>query len=133
MKIDGRCHCGRIIFEAEIDPAAVTICHCTDCQMLSGSAFRANVRASADSFRLLSGAPRSYIKIADSGNRRRHAFCGECGTPIYACAPESPQSYSLRVGTISQRAAVSPTHQIWRRSALGWVDGLATLPASETE
>jgi hypothetical protein len=40
MKIDGRCHCGYITYEAEIDPEKVMICHCTDCQTLSGSAFR---------------------------------------------------------------------------------------------
>jgi hypothetical protein len=40
MKIDGSCHCDRISFEAEVDPATVVICHCTDCQTLSGSAFR---------------------------------------------------------------------------------------------
>src|SRR5689334_18981220 len=39
MKIDGRCHCGEITFEAEVDPDALHICHCTDCQTLSGSAF----------------------------------------------------------------------------------------------
>lgn len=40
MKIDGRCHCGYITFEAEADPDKAGICHCTDCQSLSGSAFR---------------------------------------------------------------------------------------------
>jgi hypothetical protein len=40
MKIDGRCHCGYITYQAEIDPEKVMICHCTDCQTLSGSAFR---------------------------------------------------------------------------------------------
>jgi hypothetical protein len=39
MKIDGRCHCGYITYEAEIDPEKVMICHCADCQTLSGSAF----------------------------------------------------------------------------------------------
>jgi hypothetical protein len=29
MKIDGRCHCGEITFEAEVDPDALNICHCT--------------------------------------------------------------------------------------------------------
>jgi len=38
MKIDGHCHCGQITFEAEVDPNSVMICHCTDCQRLSGSA-----------------------------------------------------------------------------------------------
>src|SRR5262245_4627881 len=38
MKVDGRCHCGYITYEAEIDPEKVMICHCTDCQTLTGSA-----------------------------------------------------------------------------------------------
>ena len=40
MKIDGGCHCGHLAFEAEVDPERVSICHCADCQMLGGSAFR---------------------------------------------------------------------------------------------
>jgi hypothetical protein len=48
LKIDGGCHCGLITYEAEVDPEHVEICHCTDCQSLSGSAFRVFVPASAD-------------------------------------------------------------------------------------
>jgi Uncharacterized conserved protein len=37
MRIDGRCHCGYLSFEAEADPEQVSICHCTDCQNGSGT------------------------------------------------------------------------------------------------
>jgi hypothetical protein len=57
MKIDGSCHCGRIRFEAEVDPATVVICHCTDCRTLSGSAFRTVVPTKEGTFVLLSGEP----------------------------------------------------------------------------
>ncbi len=40
MKIEGTRHCGYVTFAAEIDPSTAAICHCTDCQTLSGSAFR---------------------------------------------------------------------------------------------
>jgi len=123
MKIDGRCHCGEITFEAEVDPNMASICHCTDCQTLTGSAFRVNIPASAEHF-VLRGTPNTYVKTAESGNKRRHAFCGNCGTPIYACAIDNPRVYGLRVGTTTQRAAFKPQRQGWRRSALGWVDGL---------
>ena len=126
MKIDGPCHCGEITFEAEVDPDALHICHCTDCQTLSGSAFRMNIPASAEHF-VLRGTPKTYIKTAESGNKRLHAFCGTCGTPIYACAVGNPRIYGLRVGTIIQRAAFAPR----RLSALPWVDALATVPAAE--
>jgi hypothetical protein len=43
MKVTGRCRCGQIGFEAEVDPTQVRICHCTDCQTLTGTAFRTTV------------------------------------------------------------------------------------------
>jgi Glutathione-dependent formaldehyde-activating enzyme len=71
MKIEGGCHCGSIRFEAEVDPATVVICHCTDCQTSSGSAFRTVVVTKPGTFALLSGAPTVYVKTAESGNRRQ--------------------------------------------------------------
>jgi hypothetical protein len=90
-----------------------------------------NIPAPAEHFVLRSGTPKSYVKTAESGNKRLHAFCGDCGTPIYACAVDNPQTYALRAGTITQRAAFSPKRQGWRRSALHWVDALAAVPATE--
>jgi hypothetical protein len=122
VKVDGRCHCGKIAFEANVDPATVTICHCTDCQNLTGSSFRANVQTPAESLVLLRGQPRIYIKTtAESGTRRAHAFCPDCGTPIYAAAVTNhPPTYSLRIGTLRQRAELRPRRQVWCRSALPW-------------
>ena len=112
MKVTGRCHCGQISFEAEIDPAQVRICHCTDCQTLTGTASRTTVPSLPSSFVLKSGTPKIYIKTAESGNKRVHAFCPECGTPIYAAAPGANlPSHGLRVGTLDRRAELRPTRQ----------------------
>jgi hypothetical protein len=133
MKIDGHCHCGRIAFEAEVDPDTVALCHCTDCQSLSGSPYRASIGAPAAHF-VLRGEPKTYVKIAENGARRRQAFCGDCGAPIYSCAAENPESFTLRIGSINQRAALSPPRrQIWRRSALAWAESLADVPANEKD
>src|SRR5687768_5530242 len=70
MKIDGSCHCGRIAYEAEVDPAKVSICHCSDCQTLTGTAFRVTIPVAEANFRLLSGEPKIYVKVAESGNKR---------------------------------------------------------------
>jgi hypothetical protein len=134
MKVTGRCHCGQISFEAEIDPAQVRICHCTDCQTLSGSAFRVNVSALPGSFALKSGTPKIYTKTADSGNKRVHAFCPDCGTPIYATSPDpDPKSYGLRVGTLDCRAELRPTRQGWCRSALPWSIDLRDVEQRERQ
>ena len=122
MKVDGQCHCGALAFEAQVQPGTMTVCHCADCQTHSGSAFRVNISAPAASFRLLRGEPRTYTKTAASGNQRVLAFCGHCGSPLYACAVENPQSYSLRVGVLQQRHALgAPQREIWTRRRLPWV------------
>jgi hypothetical protein len=129
MKVTGSCHCGQITYEAEIDPALVGVCNCTDCQMLTGSAFRVSAAAPAASFRLLSGVPKTYVKIADSGARRRHAFCANCGTPVCASADtDTPPTYSLRVGCLAQRAALPPQRRIWCKSALAWAQNISGVP-----
>ena len=120
MRITGGCHCGAISYQAEIDPGTVAICHCTDCQTLSGSAFRVVVPARRERFRLLSGTPRTYVKTGESGRQRDQAFCANCGTPIYSADAADPQVFSIRVGTAHQRADLPPRLQTWRRSALDW-------------
>ncbi len=120
MKVDGRCHCGAITYEAENEPARVGISHSSDCQALTASAFRVSVPAPAEMFVLRGAKPTVYIKTADSGAKRAHAFCPTCGAPVYSAAPESPTTYLLRVGALRQRAELRPHRQIWCRSALPW-------------
>jgi hypothetical protein len=135
MKIHGRCHCGSVSYETVIDPNEVEICHCTDCQTLSGSAFRIVVPTSEADFRLLSGELKTYVKTAESGNKRLQLFCPECGTSIYSTSVGgiSPKTFGLRVATAHQRASLPPKGQFWARSALPWITDIASLPRSETE
>lgn len=134
MNIDGRCHCGLITYEAEIDPNEVEICHCTDCQMLSGSAFRTVVGALDGTFRLRSGKPKSYVKTAASGRQRAQVFCPECGTPIYSGPVGSaPGWIGLRVGTIRQRDTLRPSAQYWCRSAQDWVGDIDAIRKLEAD
>ncbi|MCD6042376.1 MAG: aldehyde-activating protein [Burkholderiales bacterium] len=127
MRIDGACHCGKLSFEADVDPEKVGICHCTDCQTLTGSAFALFVPVPKSAFRLR-GEPRVYVKTGESGNRRAQAFCPECGSRMYASADEAdPQVFNLRLGTVRQRAQLPPRTQVWCRSALPWVMDLGAV------
>ncbi len=106
MKIDGQCHCGRVRYEATIDPERVSICHCTDCQMLTGTAFRTTVLTRRDDVRLTGEEPKCYAKISENGRTRLQYFCGACGSPLYATG-EGPdaEEWGLRWGSIRQRGS----------------------------
>ena len=133
MKIDGSCHCGAITYRAEIDPNEVLICHCSDCQTLSGSAYRTVVFAKDASFELLSGTLKTYIKIADSGRERAQTFCPECGSPIYSASPgDNPKALGIRVGTCRQRDELRPKKTFWCGPAQPWSDDISALPKVET-
>ena len=134
MRIDGACHCGEVRYQAEVDPEKVALCNCTDCQTLSGSAFRVNVFVDEGDLEFLSGEPVEYVKTGESGNKRVQAFCGTCGTGLYATsAGEGPRVYGLRVGTSRQRDELVPKRQAWLRSRLDWLSDLDSVPGTEKQ
>ncbi len=134
MKIDGACHCGHITYEAEIDPKKVGICHCTDCQTLSGSAFRTLAFTREGTFKLLTGELKIYVKTGESGAQRPQSFCPECGTPIYSTSTEDgPKMHSLRAGTIQQRGDLGPQIQVWTRTEQSWIPELPSFPKLEKQ
>ena len=129
MLIDGACHCGLISFAAEVDPARVVACHCTDCQVLSGAPVRASVIAPIETL-VVHGQPKTYVKVAESGNRRAQSFCPECGTPLFAMAPENPTVVIIRLGCVRQRAQLKPAVQLWQRSSMPWLSELHSIPGT---
>jgi hypothetical protein len=135
MKIDGACHCGYIRVEGDADPEKTTVCHCTDCQVGNGSAFRVNVLVPGATFRI-TGQPATYLKTtAESGNPRLQAFCPRCGSPIYSTSPGEGQqaSYMVRVGILAQRDQLAPKKQNWFRSARNWVTNMDSIRKNQKQ
>ena len=85
MKVDGRCHCGKIEYEAEVDETKVQICHCLDCQTLTGSAYRVTIPASPDRFRIKFGEPRVYYKPPTAAPAEAMHFVGIAAALSFAC------------------------------------------------
>ncbi len=134
MQVEGGCQCGKITYRAVVDPERATLCHCTDCQAMTGSPYRASVPANAGTFEILAGKPKIYVKrTSESGTPRAHGFCGDCGSPLYATSVENPQIYNLRIGNMKQRALLAPRRQIWCRSALPWSADIGALPKNEKQ
>ncbi len=135
MKIDGGCSCGAIRIEGEADPEKTQICHCTDCQTSTGTAFRVSIPVPGTTFKM-TGQPNYYLKTtADSGKPRLQAFCGSCASPIYSTTPgEGVQpSYMVRVGILRQRDQLMPRRQNWFRSARSWILRLDAVPKNDKQ
>lgn len=133
MQVKGRCHCGAITFTAELNPEKVLICHCSDCQTLSGSAYRTVAPVYEGSFKLLNGEIKTYVKIAEDGTPRAQTFCPDCGTPIYAGPVEGGSGMlGIRVGALDQRDQLPPRKQFYCGSAQTWVQDLSDVSRIES-
>jgi len=125
MHIDGACHCGRVTYEAEVNPDNVIICHCTDCQTISGAPYRVNVPVLVELFRM-KGEPKTYVKQGDSGREVTTAFCGDCGAALYSAAAH--RAYiNLRLGAVKQREQLAPRSQGFCRSAMPWAMDISNV------
>ena len=125
MHVTGQCLCGYIRYEATVNEKLVLICHCTNCQRNSATAFGFVVGTTEEAFNLLTGSLSSYESESDSGTVRSRTFCSRCGTRIYAkTVGERTERgiafVGLRAGSVDQRDKLIPKLQIWCRSAQPW-------------
>ena len=130
MRVEGGCHCGRIRYTAEVEPANVRLCHCTDCQRLSGSAYRVSVPARSEDFEL-QGEPRIYVKTADSGNRVSRGFCPTCGSPVLSRNSAMAGMAFVRASSLDDPDQFTPQMVVYTARAAAWDPPASGLPSFE--
>jgi hypothetical protein len=118
--INGGCLCGLVRYRTGAEPIFVGVCHCTDCQKFSGSAFSAVVAAPKAAV-TVTGRWKTYTKNGDTGQPISRQFCPECGSGIIDEAALMPQVVTLNVGTLDGSRWGKPVLQIYCDSAQSWV------------
>jgi len=118
--VSGHCLCGNVAYEylGEVGPASY--CHCEDCRRCTGGAFNIGVRFDASKFRIISGDPKGFTKLGESGNELTRHFCPECGSPLFTSSPRHPDCIYVKAGSLDDPTIVTPEHQSWTASAVPW-------------
>ena len=119
--IQGGCLCGAVRYSASGDPAFVGVCHCTDCQKFTGSAFAAVVGVPKPAVSV-QGEMASYTKPGDSGQPIHRRFCPKCGSSVLDEADALPNIVMIAAGTLDDPGWVAPRLQIYCDSAQPWVE-----------
>jgi hypothetical protein len=120
-QIAGGCLCGKVRYSANAEPAFVGVCHCTDCQKYSGSAFSVVVGLAKDALSV-EGNTTTYSKPGDSGQPTQRQFCPGCGSPIVEEVAVMPGMVMIGAGTLDDASWIKPGMQIFCDSAQSWVD-----------
>ncbi len=78
-KYQGKCHCGKVVFEVETDLAMVLECNCSHCSV---KRLLLNF-APAERFHVLSGEA-DLTEYRFNKNVIQHLFCSHCGVEPFA-------------------------------------------------
>ena len=76
------CRCGQLRASVSGEPVRVSVCHCLNCKKRSGSACAVQARWPRGNVRI-EGQSKTFVKVADSGNKATFHFCPECGSDVY--------------------------------------------------
>ncbi len=119
----GGCQCGAVRYQLTAPPEMLYVCHCSDCQKQSSSAFGMSLIVQRDAVDFTEGA--EYLKIWDThggdGQLKRCAFCPECGTRIYHASADDDASISIKAGALDDTGWLRPVAHIWLQSAQPWL------------
>ncbi len=119
-KISGSCLCGAVRYSTSAEPAMMAVCHCTDCQKQSGSAFSINVLVPHDQIEVEGEALTQFDVKGDSGENVSRNFCNLCGSPLFNVLDHFGGLAAIKAGTMDDSSWVKPGVQIWCDSARSW-------------
>jgi hypothetical protein len=123
----GGCQCGRVRYQLVGEPLMLAICHCTECQRQSGSAFGMTMIVPSANLKV-EGELKSFERSSESGRPVRCYFCPECGTRIYHQVNYVQGMTNLKPGTLDDTSWLAPRVQSWISSKQPWTPLVEGLP-----
>ena len=116
------CRCGQLTAIATGEPVRVSVCHCLDCKKRSGSAFAVQARWPAEQV-AIEGRSKSWVNVADSGNRITFHFCPECGSDVhYEINGKFDGLVAVPVGAFDDPYVLKPRFSVWEERKHDWVE-----------
>ena len=130
-KHSGKCACGAITYEFDAEPGFVAVCHCLDCKRASGGEAATFLGVPENGFAVLSGKPKPFKYVADSGKSLNRNFCPDCGSRLFTSQLESfPETVFVMIGSMDNSTGIKPAVEMFTKRRLDWTPALP-LPQYE--
>jgi hypothetical protein len=92
-------------------------CHCGDCRAASGAAYQTLLFIDKSALNI-SGTPRVFTHVADSGSVMEKHFCPDCGSQMFGHNQGRPDRMSIRAGVLEQSELVKPSANLYLSSKI---------------
>lgn len=113
----GGCHCRNIRFEAICEPFDIDICHCRDCQIITGSAIGVWMDFKTEQVTWSNNLITEY----QSSTNVFRGFCPKCGSTLSYRNSKYPEYITLCVTSLDDPDIVSPKYHIYTDSQVKWL------------
>ncbi len=118
---EGGCACGAVRYRLLEDPLELHVCHCTNCQTVTGSAFLMCMPVHTRSLEVLKGDPKAVSFKSPDGVAKYNRRCPDCGCMVWG-EIDGTEILALQPGTLDVTSWLEPIAHIWTSSAQPWVE-----------
>lgn len=115
----GGCACGAIRYEIAAEPAMAFHCQCRACQKATGTG-HASAMAFPRAAATVTGQPKFYESVADSGHLSRRGFCPNCGSLVFGGTSGVPEMLAVFAGSLDDPGRFAPQAVIYQSRAQAW-------------
>lgn len=114
--LQGECYCRAVSYDVADAFEYSMICHCSDCQRATGSAFKPFAGIAADRLRVKRGEE----LVRRWGDPLDHnAHCEQCGSLLYSVVRNGTYVH-VTLGTLVNPPSIRPSAHIFVRSKAPW-------------
>lgn len=113
----GGCRCGQVRFRLTQPALLESICHCTGCQRMTGSAFSTTITVPSNGFELIAGDP---VIGGIHGPQARHFHCDDCKSWVFTRVEPDMGFVNVRATMLDKPNEFRPYVEMQTAERLGW-------------
>ncbi len=116
----GRCLCGGVEFSVQDEFEFFHLCHCKQCQQITGSAFAANLFTTPDNIEWLTGdALLVRYEVPDRDFTK--VFCSVCGSGL-PFLTQNGRHLIVPAGCLDEQPTLKPQDNIFWSEHIPWLE-----------
>ena len=129
--LTSRCACGQVCYKIIGEPLFTYVCHCSDCQRTTGSAFVIHTVIIEDDLGIEDETKATTLPTGSGAGYDPH-LCTNCGTFIWCRYHFAAKCVIvIRSGTLDDTKLVKPQAHVFGRSKLPWMTLSTNVPVFE--
>ncbi|NRB37133.1 MAG: GFA family protein [Pseudomonadales bacterium] len=126
-KFEGGCLCGEVRYSCSEQPMSQFICHCTECQKITGSPVSPGFMVNKSDVKVTGNYSEHKIAAA-SGREMLRKFCSICGSRVFEESLGMADIYMFNAGSLDDQSVFEPEVHYWVNSLPSWYKITDSLP-----